>query len=161
MQTRRFVSALKFETPAPKNKLRHTLHRIVHHNYFELLISGVIFANGLVMLLQSRSQSAQFENITELINDIALFIFIVEMVIKIVAFGPIAYCRDNCKFLPTFNDQPLQVFFNFCVIYPYLGNLFDASLVIFSITMNYFIQGKYPSYDYNSTSFQQTCIMFC
>ncbi len=99
------MSALKFETPAPKNKLRHALHRIVHHNYFELLISCVIFANGLVMLLQSRNQSAQFEAITELVNDIALFIFIVEMILKIVAFGPLTYCSDNCKFPSIF--QPL------------------------------------------------------
>jgi hypothetical protein len=99
VQTRRFISALKFETPAPKGKLRHTLYRIVHHTYFELLISGVIFANGLVMLLQSRNQSAEFESITGQINDIALFIFIIEMIVKIIAFGPLIYCRDNCEFV--------------------------------------------------------------
>jgi hypothetical protein len=78
--------------------LRHALYRIVHHTYFELLISGVIFANGLVMLLQSRNQSAEFERITAQINDIALFIFIIEMIVKIIAFGPLTYCRDNCEF---------------------------------------------------------------
>ncbi len=90
------MSALKFETPAPKNKLRNTLYRIVHHNYFELFISCIISANGLVMLLQSRNPSAQFVVITEQINDVALYIFIVEMIMKIIAFGPLSYCRDNC-----------------------------------------------------------------
>ena len=96
VQTRRFVSALKFETPAPKNKLRNTLYRIVHHNYFELFISCIISANGLVMLLQSRNPSTQFVVVTEQINDVALYIFIAEMAMKITAFGPLSYCRDNC-----------------------------------------------------------------
>jgi hypothetical protein len=100
IQTRRFVSALKFETPAPRNKLRNNLFRLVHDTKFELFISCVIFANGLVMLLQSRSQSAYFDQITEQLNDIALFIFIVEMVLKIVALGPFRYFGDNCEFCP-------------------------------------------------------------
>ena len=49
------------------------------------------------MLLQSRDQSAEFDNITNLINDIALYIFIVEMIVKILALGPLGYCGDNCK----------------------------------------------------------------
>ena len=93
------MSALKFETPAPQGKFRNALYRIVHHNYFELFISCIIFSNGLVMLLQSRNQSAQFENVTEQINDVALYIFIIEMIMKIIALGPLTYCRDNCEFL--------------------------------------------------------------
>lgn len=93
------MSALKFETPAPKNKLRNALYRFVHHNYVELFISSVIFLNGLVMLLQSRNQSAQFDSVTEQINDVALYIFIIEMITKIIAFGPLTYCSDSCEFL--------------------------------------------------------------
>ena len=93
------------------------------------------------MLLQSRNQSARFEDITELINDVALFIFIVEMIIKIVAFGPVTYCRDNCRFLSILNVSLAHILMSIPVSFMFAGNLFDASLVIFSITMNYFIQG--------------------
>jgi hypothetical protein len=51
------------------------------------------------MLLQSRNQSAQFDSVTEQINDVALYIFIIEMIMKIIAFGPLTYCSDNCEFL--------------------------------------------------------------
>ena len=77
--------------------MRFFWFRVVHHYYFELSISCVIAANGLVMLLQSRDQSAEFDTITNLINDIALYIFIVEMIVKILALGPLGYCGDNCK----------------------------------------------------------------
>ena len=129
VQTRRFIAALKFETPAPKNKMRNRLFRVVHHYYFELSVSFIIGANGLVMLLQSRDQSAYFDNITNLVNDIALYIFIVEMIVKILALGPSGYCRDNCELL----YLPSSIVF---IHMSLAGNLFDGSLIIFSIIMN-------------------------
>lgn len=57
------------------------------------------------MLLQSRNQSAQFDSVTEQINDVALYIFIIEMIMKIIAFGPLTYCSDNCEFVYIFSSH--------------------------------------------------------
>lgn len=76
---------------------RSTVMQIVFHPWFDKFILLTIFANCIVLSLEDPSDQEP-DPIMEMIDFVFLFIFSVEMILKIIAIGffmePYSYLRD-------------------------------------------------------------------
>ena len=80
------------------NRLVNFCARLVNSSWFEYFIIGVIIANGILLGLETSSAiSRAYGDLLYLGNDIALWVFIVEAALKLLALWPrpLRYFRDG------------------------------------------------------------------
>jgi hypothetical protein len=78
----------------PKFFIRKYIFRLVHHRYFEFFIMFCIFMNIFIMVLQHDGQPASLTSYSETLSTSFTWIFVFEMLLKIVALLPKKYWRD-------------------------------------------------------------------
>lgn len=78
----------------PQGKARKLIYDLVSSTKFEWLILTVISLNTIVLCIKWPGMSPLVEQITDTLNSIFLIIFVIEALIKIVAFGK-RYFKDS------------------------------------------------------------------
>ena len=79
-------------TTQPKNKFRKQIHSFVTGqgkptNKFDMFIMLIIVLNMILMAMQFEGSSQQYNSILESINYAFTSIFVIEAVLKLIAFG--------------------------------------------------------------------------
>jgi hypothetical protein len=77
----------KFYLKKPKNKIRIYFYAIVQHRMFERFILVCIFLNTIVLCNKWYGQSDQLDQINNQLNIVFAWIFTLEIVLKLIAFG--------------------------------------------------------------------------
>lgn len=95
-------------------KLRYPIIRIIENKIFSVAILCCIVTNTIVLSIDHYGISSEMQNNLQAVNIVFTYIFCVEMVIKILAYGLKKYIRD-------------------------LMSLFDAVIVILSLVEIYFL----------------------
>jgi hypothetical protein len=78
----------------PRFYIRKQLFRLVHHVYFEFFIMLCIFVNVLVMALQHDGQPAALTSYSDTLGPLFMWIFFLEMALKVAALSPEKYWKD-------------------------------------------------------------------
>ena len=87
---------IKKSTPEmPKNKFRAILFKITRHRGFDIFLMFCIIANIIVMGLNYEGAPSSYNTILENINYFFTAVFIVEFLLKIIAFGYKTYFSSN------------------------------------------------------------------
>eukprot|EP00003_Mantamonas_plastica_P025771 TRINITY_DN5128_c0_g1_i1.p1 TRINITY_DN5128_c0_g1~~TRINITY_DN5128_c0_g1_i1.p1 ORF type:complete len:562 (+),score=206.03 TRINITY_DN5128_c0_g1_i1:150-1688(+) len=98
--------------PRPRTAFRAALFDIIAHPSFDKFIMGVILINVLLMATETRNMSQEWDDFLRFANWTFLFIFSLEMVVKIIALNLKNYLRSG-------------------------WNVFDASVVIGSLIFEF------------------------
>jgi hypothetical protein len=104
LQTNGGVSMFIF---GPRNKFRILCTNLVSDPWFDRIILFLILVSSILMALDNpREDGTLFNNVLEWIGDGLLVIFIIEAILKIVAYGfvahPTSYLRDSWNVLDFF-----------------------------------------------------------
>lgn len=110
----------------PKSYLRFILYAIVSHPLFEYLISGIIFLNIIAMMLEFDKMPSTMSTVLSYFNNTITAVFVIESILKIIAFGPFQYFRDMWN---TFDF--------FVVIVSLLGTLFTSIITEFNVNPSF------------------------
>ena len=87
------------EMPEDLTGWRAKLHTIVTSRRFDFVIAGCISLNILAMALEHYPSSSTFDTMINVMNDFMLGVFFIEVVLKVVAFGPKRYLGNMwCRF---------------------------------------------------------------
>ena len=78
----------------PENKIRSSMFTICEHRYFEYMILVCICLNTLVLAIAGIDVPKQYRDYTEYANFAFSVVFLLEAIIKLLAFGT-RYFRDN------------------------------------------------------------------
>ena len=88
-----------FETTnVPKSPWRKKFHSLVGSTVFEVAIIICIVLNMIQMALVYEGASAEWENILEIFNYIFTVIFIIEAILKLIAYGKSYFVTTWNKF---------------------------------------------------------------
>ena len=71
----------------PQDIFRNKIHRLVTSHTFDILIMACIVLNMIQMALQYEGAPASYLTVLDISNYIFTFIFFMEAVLKIIAFG--------------------------------------------------------------------------
>jgi hypothetical protein len=82
------------EDPAPEGP-RLPVYKLVTNVYFGHFITGTILANVVIMMSSYYPEPASWTDTLELLNYVCLFIFTVEMILKLIGLGPLPYVKDH------------------------------------------------------------------
>lgn len=118
----------------PKNKLMRRVFRIINHTKFELFIMLIIVLNILLMALSYEGSSDNYNLVLKYINWTFSGIFLGEMILKIIGYGPRRYWANGWNRFDAFvvlasifdilTDILQQSFFSFIRIGPQLARVF-------------------------------------
>jgi len=95
MQKNLRTNISEYKPEKPKNKFRAFLYSICVHVVFELVIVGLTLINVGFMALNHYGQPKEFSLALDIISYVFTFIFTVEIVLKLFAFGFRPYFRDR------------------------------------------------------------------
>ena len=93
---------------ASKNRIYYICFQLCTHWSFTLFITLLIIANTVVLALDKYPEDPQEKKISEILNEVFTWAFVIEMVIKLFGLGFKDYAKDSF-------------------------NLFDALIVVLSI----------------------------
>lgn len=85
----------KVKAEEPENIIRKFLFRMVRHKLFDIFLMFCIVANIIVMGLNYEGAPNSYNTILENINYFFTAVFIVEFLLKLLAFGPKTYYSSN------------------------------------------------------------------
>ncbi|XP_068606816.1 voltage-dependent T-type calcium channel subunit alpha-1H-like [Brachionichthys hirsutus] len=72
---------------ADYSPLRRSIHTVCTSNYLDIFITVIIFTNLLTMSMEHYKQSQYFEEILKYCNYVFTVVFVIEAILKLVAFG--------------------------------------------------------------------------
>jgi len=79
----------------PENRFRRGLWHFCRWRYFDLLIALCTIINVVLMCTEHYPQDPLWSDLNEIQNSVFLAIFILEILIKCIAYGPREYISDN------------------------------------------------------------------
>jgi hypothetical protein len=93
----RLILALKprYSVHGPKGKVRRQIYNLVHHEYFDLVITAAICANVIIMMFDVHNQSACTVTTFFWINAVFTVLFLGEALLKLIGPGPRWYFVDG------------------------------------------------------------------
>jgi hypothetical protein len=102
----RLILALKprYSVHGPKGKVRRQIYNLVHHEYFDLVITTAICANVIIMMFDVHNQSACTVTAFFWIDAVFTVLFLGEALLKLIGPGPRWYFVDGWNV------------FDFCVV---------------------------------------------
>ena len=80
---------------ARRNCLYYYFYKLCTHWSFNLFIIALIMANVTVLALEKYPEDEDETKVADFFNDIFSYLFIAEMVIKLIGLGFREYCRDS------------------------------------------------------------------
>ena len=102
--------------PAPSGRIREFCHWLMHHKYFDALMTLLIIVNVLIMACNHANQSKAFSEVLEYANYIFTAIYIVEVGVKILGVG-----------VREFSRSPWNKFDAFVALSSVVGTIFDLA----------------------------------
>ena len=84
---------------AKTNCLYRVCLTIVNSNIFLRFINLVIIINTVLLALDHDPMEESFESVLEKLNLVLTFVFIIEMIIKLIGMGLPAYFKDSANIL--------------------------------------------------------------
>jgi hypothetical protein len=79
---------------AKEGSPRHSLYMLVSNVWFDRIVGLIILGNVLLLSAEHFPQPEDFTDTADTINWLFLCFFTFEMVIKMIAYGPVEYIRD-------------------------------------------------------------------
>lgn len=110
----------------PKNKLRKFFYNMVNHRYFEIVISLVICGSIINMSLIYDDAPQWYLDILNVIDQVFLLIFLIEITMKILGFGIYRYFSQKWNQFDFF----IMIFGLFDII---INKLFSQKSLLFQI----------------------------
>lgn len=71
------------------------LQKVVKHRYFDACVTQVILLNTVILAVQFRGMGDRLETTLTNLNYALLSVFVVEMLLKVLAFGTLGYVNDR------------------------------------------------------------------
>ena len=79
----------------PKDRIRRFIYKVATSEWFDVFIMGVIFATIFTMCMRHANESMEWANFQTYSNIIFSGIFLMEAILKLIAFGPDKYFKDR------------------------------------------------------------------